>query len=191
MRWRVALGPRSEVSVRGSVVPRQTRNWQSRLRSGAALRLRAQDTLPKARILTQVPGPDAPLCVGLGSKGHWWNLSSRSCCSEGARELRKRSSRTAAVSPEEMRTTSRWVLNPKSASWISTSISKRRLKVGWAAGRRLSMAPGFGVSPTPPASFVSPQGVCQREAAEGRGEDPRECGRRSRYDCSQGREEVN
>lgn len=191
MRWGVAPGPRSEVSVRGSVVPRQTRNWQSHPRSGAALRLRAQDPLPKARILTQAPGPDAALCVGLGSEGHWWNLSSRSCCSEDARELRKRSSRTAAASPEEMRTTSRWVLSPTSVSWISTSISKRRLKVGWAAGRRLSVAHCFGVSLTPSASFVSPQGVCQREAAEGRGEDPGECGRRSRYGCSQGREEVN
>lgn len=133
MQWRVAPGARIEVSVRGSVVPRQTSNWRSHLRSGAALRLRAQDTLPKARILTQAPGHDAPLCVGLGSEGHWWNLSSRSCCSEDARAPRKRSSRTAAVSPEEMRTTSRWALNPKSASWISTSISKRRLKVGWAA----------------------------------------------------------
>lgn len=65
----VAPGPRSEVSVRGSVVPRQTRNWQSHLRRGAALRLRAQDPLPKARILTQASGPDAPLALGLALRG--------------------------------------------------------------------------------------------------------------------------
>lgn len=186
----VAPGPRSEVSVRGSVVPRQTRNWQSHLRRGAAL---PPSTGPSPKSQDPDAGLRArcPTCVGLGSEGHWWNLSSRSCCSEDARELRKRSSRTAAASPEEMRTTSHWVLSPTSASWISTSISKRRLKVGWAAGRRLSVAHCFGVSLTPSASFVSPQGVCQREAAEGRGEDPGECGRRSRYGCSQGREEVN
>lgn len=68
---------------------------------------------------------------------------------------------------------------------------KEKAEGGLGSGRRLSMARGFGVPLTPSASFVSPQGVCQREAAEGRGEDPRECGRRSRYDCSQGGEEVN
>lgn len=84
-----------------------------------------------------LPGAVPPhlLGPGLGSEGHCWDLSSRSCCSEDARALRRKSSRTVAVSPEEMRTTSRWALSPMSASWISTSTSKRRLKVG-LAGRR-------------------------------------------------------
>lgn len=172
--WSPVCGVRCQ--VHGSVVPRQTRNWRPDLRGGAAVRLGAQNPVPKARILTQAPGPDAPLCVGLGSVGRWWNLSSRSCCSEDARELRKRSSRTAAARRGEMRTTSRWALSPTSASWISTSTSKRRLKVGWAAGGRLSLVHCFGVSLTSSACLVSPQGVCQREATEGRGEDPGECG---------------
>lgn len=187
----VAPGPRSGVSTRERG-PRQTRNWQSHPRSGAALRLPpSTGPSPKARILTQAPGPDAALCVGLGSQGALVEPQLRSCCSEDARELRKRSSRTAAASPEEMRTTSRWVLSPTSVSWISTDISKRRLKVGWAAGGRLSVAHCFGVSLTPSASFVSPQGVCQREAAEGKKEKILESVAEGRYGCSQGREEVN
>lgn len=37
-----------------------------------------------------------------------------------------------AVTTGEMRTTSLWALSPTSASWINTSTSKRRLKVGSA-----------------------------------------------------------
>lgn len=37
-----------------------------------------------------------------------------------------------AVTTGEMRTTSRWAHSPTSASWINTSTSKRRLKVGSA-----------------------------------------------------------
>lgn len=69
------------------------------------------------------------------------DFSSRSCCNEDAKELQKRNSRTAAASPGEMRTISRWALSPMSVSWISTSTSKRRLKVSWAAlleGKRRS-----------------------------------------------------
>lgn len=175
--WGMAPGLQSEVSVYRSMVPRQRGELVRRrdLRDGAALHLGAQDPLPRARILTPAPGSNAPLCIGLGSERRSWNLSSRSCFSEGARELRKRSSRTAAANPEEMRTTSRWALSPTSAFWISTSTSKRRLKVSWATRGRLSLVHCFSVFLTPSAAFVSPQRVCQGEAAEGRGEDPGEC----------------
>jgi len=65
------------------------------------------------------PGPLTPL-----------SLSCRSCCRCGGRWCRRRSSATAGASSGATKTTSRWGRSPTSASWTSTSTSRRRRKVG-------------------------------------------------------------
>lgn len=70
-------------------------------------------------------------CVGFGFEGCCWYFSFRSCCSEGVRGLWRKSSRIVVVSFGEMRMIFCWVFSLMLVFWISISILKRRLKVGW------------------------------------------------------------
>lgn len=112
----------------------------------------------KQRKQQMVMGPGAAgggLRVSLPTRGlsihlHPLPSSCRNCCRCGGRWCRRMSSGTAGASSEVMRMTSPWGPSPTSASWTSTSTSKRRQKVGeW-----LVVGPGsFREGLKPPHSF--------------------------------------